>query len=194
MTRKRYPVIGDDFTADCFDPVATVNQLIDTLRWYGPFRFALNIRQLQAAIADIHADSADDIEAAVNSACEALSQWAQSVMRCDYYEYGCFDDAETFGFYVRAQAAINDAVAVAREFGHLMQAELSPAEFRQMIDRNKAEMSPGVCHSHDFCDANMIMFEACKKIKGDEFFPNTDENAALWNEAWEIAIEADFYK
>lgn len=46
------------------------------------------------------------------------------------------------------------------------------------------------CASHDHCDANMTMLAAWSDLRSDEFDPNSDEQAALWNAAWEIAFHA----
>src|SRR5271166_6338232 len=46
---------------------------------------------------------------------------------------------------------------MADTFTDLLRCELSADEFREMQVRNTAETSRGVCHSHDFLDANALM-------------------------------------
>jgi hypothetical protein len=66
-------------------------------------------------------------------------------------------------------------------------------DMRQVIARNRAELSPDVCHSHDFCDANMAMLEAVaafKDVAQDEV--DIDASLPLMNEAWDIAKATEF--
>ncbi|AZO29374.1 hypothetical protein [Mesorhizobium sp. M1B.F.Ca.ET.045.04.1.1] len=116
-------------------------------------------------------------------------------------------EREMFDFYRAVNAAaplpisvatIGDKIKLARAFGELVQAELRPFQFREMCDANKAEPeNSGVCHSHDYFDANMIMLEAFKATFGREpaFMENPDHAAdlELWNDAWAIAKAADFF-
>lgn len=96
---------------------------------------------------------------------------------------------------------IHDTIRLARAFGEQVQETLSRDEFRQVIDRNKGEpeRSP-ICHSHDFCDANMSMHDAFVATFGrnpldtpsaDNIMSDADEQ--LWNDAWAIAKAADFF-
>lgn len=63
---------------------------------------------------------------------------------------------------------------------------------RELIKRNKAR-TPGICHSHDFCDANMAMLEAWTELTGQECVDGEDEAACrAWNAAWDRAIETEF--
>ncbi len=47
-----------------------------------------------------------------------------------------------------------------------LKAELSQADFQELIRRNTSENDKRICHSYDFIDANAVMadaFEACFK-------------------------------
>lgn len=48
----------------------------------------------------------------------------------------------------------------------------------------------GICASHDFCDANMVMAEAFKVIVEAEPNVFNEDDAALWSEAWRMATPA----
>lgn len=50
---------------------------------------------------------------------------------------------------------------------------------------------PGICHFHDYCDANVFMAEAIKQVRGlkREVSLQSDRNLALWNAAWDRAHE-----
>lgn len=82
---------------------------------------------------------------------------------------------------------------LAREFGSVVQEWLKTADFREMNERNKMEENPSICHSHDFCDANMAMLEAWDRVVRTEYDMNTQTHDDLWNAAWTIAKAADFY-
>jgi len=96
-----------------------------------------------------------------------------------------------------APVSIHDKIGLAKLFGEQVQAALSPTQFRAMVDANKADdpLSP-VCHSHDYCDANVLMGAAWLDMFGSEF-PFADDAAdsdmELWNDAWAIAKAADFF-
>jgi hypothetical protein len=61
-----------------------------------------------------------------------------------------------------------------------------------VVERNKTKTkSHDVCHSHDFCDANMAMDTAMKKL-GMSTDLNDDTVLALVNAAWELAKKHNF--
>jgi hypothetical protein len=74
---------------------------------------------------------------------------------------------------------------IADTFVRLLRAELSPAAFAEMQRRNRTAPA-GVCASHDFCDANMVMLAA---FEAHELVPDMDD-PTLWNAAWERAMPA----
>lgn len=51
------------------------------------------------------------------------------------------------------------AEQLAREFSNSLKKILSKAEIVELVRRNREEISPNICHSHDFCDANMALHE-----------------------------------
>lgn len=92
---------------------------------------------------------------------------------------------------------INDTIKLARAFGEQIQGALSVTEFRAMIDANKAEGWDGpVCHTHDYCDANVYMEAAFVEAMGREpalLDEEIDADNELWNDAWVVAKAADFF-
>ena len=52
--------------------------------------------------------------------------------------------------------------------------------------------SPGVCHSHDYCDANMAMIEAYADLLGVPVadVDLSDSVQSLFNDAWAWAVPA----
>lgn len=86
---------------------------------------------------------------------------------------------------------------IARVFSRILREHLHDDDLSRVIKRNHKERAPDVCHSHDFCDANMLMNEAYCRIMGlsedDGFDANDPQQAALWNDAWALAKDRDFY-
>jgi hypothetical protein len=96
------------------------------------------------------------------------------------------------------ESNIAETIRLAREFGTLIQGALTVRQFRDVVDLNKTEPADSnVCHSHDFCDANMCMLEAFQNVFGREPGILTGEDdetdTRLWNDAWAIAKAADFF-
>jgi hypothetical protein len=75
-------------------------------------------------------------------------------------------------------------ILLAEKFTELLRATLSPAEFAEMADANANETDAGICHSHDYCDANQIMIDAIQALG------ITNKYCALhnmWSDAWTYA-------
>ena len=99
---------------------------------------------------------------------------------------------------------------LAREFSATLREWLRPDELAEVVDRNRAETDNYICHSHDFCDANMAMFQAMEttlNISSDSIWvaetiakeaneaiqnAETAPLMTVWNEAWEIAKRNEF--
>lgn len=88
--------------------------------------------------------------------------------------------------------ASREAVAsLAGRFADLLHDAMTPEQWGEMRRRNAFEAHPGVCHSHDFLDANTIMFAAGGGETGLFASPEdfSEEQAALWDSAWELAMQ-----
>ena len=61
------------------------------------------------------------------------------------------------------------------------------------VAANRLETRPGVCHTHDECDANMAMDAAMDRlgIKHDNM-GDSEELCELWNAAWDLAKKNHF--
>lgn len=100
-------------------------------------------------------------------------------------------------------ALIARAIAVALlawEFSESLKDYLTYNQLRETVTRNATEPAEsGVCHSHDYCDANMNMLEAFADLglpNPSEFVSTDDQYDAaisLWNDAWDIANRKQFY-
>lgn len=81
-------------------------------------------------------------------------------------------------------------VELAKEFAKTLQNWLGN-DLKKVVARNKRTGLPDVCASHDFCDANMAMYEAFMTAFGRELsFESGDEE--LVNAAWDAAKIAGF--
>ncbi|MDN7869816.1 hypothetical protein QZM26_10355 [Burkholderia multivorans] len=63
----------------------------------------------------------------------------------------------------------------------------------QIIDiiiSNRHEDNVGVCHSHDYFDANMLMLEVFEE---NNLSIEDESNHALWNEVWDLAKKNEFF-
>lgn len=80
---------------------------------------------------------------------------------------------------------------VAADFALALESEIGVDDLRMVVDRNSAEPSLHVCHSHDFCDANMLMAAAIKNRSGcdpaEEGRLLEERFFRLWNDAWDTA-------
>jgi hypothetical protein len=84
--------------------------------------------------------------------------------------------------------------ALARAFATELHAELGTDTLAEINRLNDAETDTGICHTHDFCDANQVMLDAWEKLMGAECSCDSTNDAenAVWNEAWSIASKANF--
>lgn len=70
---------------------------------------------------------------------------------------------------------MSPVIIIGHRFVRILRDELSPSDFAEMLSRNRHEPNPAVCHSHDFCDANVYMADA---------FGGHPMDAGVWNAAW----------
>lgn len=83
---------------------------------------------------------------------------------------------------------------LACDFTHRLAQQLDPAEWREMRISNRA-VEAGVCASHDFLDANMVMLAAWQATRTPAIVGNGDATALGLdldhvNAAWSIATRA----
>ncbi len=101
---------------------------------------------------------------------------------------------------------MNMRKTVATTFLELIKEYVGDENYAEICARNSAEQSLYICHTHDFCDANVFMAAAMhvhglctavditeeddKVIIGHErFLCARDEATAFWNETWDWAAE-----
>lgn len=86
--------------------------------------------------------------------------------------------------------------ALAEAFVKQLREQLTAEQFAEVVALNGIELNPDVCHSHDFCDANMVMDAAFKAFGIDPMeYGYTEEDGmsqevcGLWNSAWDRGKE-----
>lgn len=84
------------------------------------------------------------------------------------------------------------AERLAQEFSRILRRQLAPWQVRDAIRLNDLETNANVCHSHDYCDANMCMHEAGKNLELWDDDANVNDFADIWNEAWDLAKRSRF--
>lgn len=82
---------------------------------------------------------------------------------------------------------------VARSFCRAMAVEVGPQYLMQIVTKNRIA-DDGLCHSHDYCDANLVMDFALREngICVDWNLPMPDKVQGIYNAAWDAAKAAEF--
>jgi hypothetical protein len=89
---------------------------------------------------------------------------------------------------------MNQIQELADKFVRNLRESLTPEQFAEMCQKNSTpEYQGGVCASHDYVDANMVMLDAFEDVVGRRMVmdggdsPIEQADRALWNAAWEYA-------
>ena len=82
--------------------------------------------------------------------------------------------------------------SLARAFSANLRRDLT-AEQMAEVNRLNATADAGICHSHDFLDANVTMEEAWIAIFDRVPDIQSDADCALWGEAWDLAKANRFW-
>ncbi len=78
-------------------------------------------------------------------------------------------------------------ISIANSFSRLLRQHLHLDAMKHVVILNALEDDKSVCHTHDFCDANVHMINAFKSIMGREADSSSEEDINLINSAWDIA-------
>ena len=80
------------------------------------------------------------------------------------------------------------AKTLAKEFSVALNALLTPAQMCEVVLRNAQETHPTICHTHDFCDANVVLHEVFLSHGMDPADEGGMEKwGRLWDESWNLA-------
>lgn len=89
---------------------------------------------------------------------------------------------------------------LAREFSKQLEECIGGADMNALVDEttlNHEEIKRDkICYSHNYCDANMVMFDAFTNIIGrePEISMENDTDLRIMSEAWNRATEKVFFK
>ena len=82
---------------------------------------------------------------------------------------------------------------LAREFCHALHRHIGTVGVAKVVELNRREANVHICHSHDFCDANMTMLESWENtFPGLEMDLQDDDHLKAIHEAWTAAAKAEF--
>ena len=86
-----------------------------------------------------------------------------------------------------------DPTPLARMFCEGLHNVLTDQELHTIRHRNRHETEPGICHTHDFIDANLIMLAAWEHLDLPTRYgsPHPD-HYSLWGSAWQTAMDWGF--
>jgi hypothetical protein len=85
---------------------------------------------------------------------------------------------------------------IAREFSRILRAWIRDDLMAKIVELTRAETDAGICHTGDYVDSNMAMYEAMVNlgVMDDRGFDADDDAAvALWNASWDEAKKSLFY-
>jgi len=95
-----------------------------------------------------------------------------------------------------AATTLPEKEALAATFVRILRQTIGDEKYAKVVALNGVELNPDVCHSHDFCDANMVMDAAFHTFGVDPLeYGYTEEDGMsqevcdLWNAAWNRAKE-----
>jgi hypothetical protein len=82
---------------------------------------------------------------------------------------------------------------LALEFSQGLHAYLTPVQMSEVVERNRNEEDISVCHSHDFCDANVVLYDVFKRYGMDvATHRGLSKWADLWANVWALARAREF--
>lgn len=95
----------------------------------------------------------------------------------------------------RAEGDMTTTVeTLAKEFSQALHSVLTPAQMSEVVSRNAQETHPSICHTHDFCDANVVLYEVFLSHGMDPADEGgMDKWGHLWDEAWNLAKAREFH-
>jgi hypothetical protein len=115
--------------------------------------------------------------------------------RIDELELRLYEWALTERLWEDYDAEEATAILMGVEFAERLERAIGYENFAAMREANAAEPNDNVCHSHDYCDANVIMDEAVTTVMRRNGIPvdeidwtmKGDERIGLMNRAWAAA-------
>jgi hypothetical protein len=76
---------------------------------------------------------------------------------------------------------------VSNEFTYLIQSHLNSSKLKELRTLN-SQAEDNVCFTHDFCDPNEFMYQACEQF----YILHTNFDSEIWNNAWKESRRCNF--
>jgi hypothetical protein len=76
---------------------------------------------------------------------------------------------------------------IAAAFLDKLKLEIGDENFASCCRLNKAQSDASICHSHDFCDANMVMAAVFTDLTDKEPDVQDDALRQIWNASWDLS-------
>lgn len=120
---------------------------------------------------------------------------------------GCYNDAEhiyEFGEPMSELEAKLQVMAlfvpsakstyerISDAFSKEVQEALTPEQIAEVIAKNNTDEYQGVCATHDYVDANMLMDAAFKSVTKREIDLQNKNDVELWGWAWNLSKNRSF--
>lgn len=130
------------------------------------------------------------------------SGWTLLIMRDEWFteteEPSKIQLDQLYDWYRSECCDIQPVESLARAFAERLVFGLGDDTLREIAIKERDHHIDGCCHSHDYCDANVIMAEAFKAVIGRETDDNDEGEMSqmdidLWNEAWDLARKNLFW-
>ena len=80
---------------------------------------------------------------------------------------------------------------VSKRFSELIREELT-SDLSKAIVLNRDETDEFICHTQDFCDANMLMDQAIMEVLGRKFNLHASLDLHIWDRAWHLSKINEF--
>ena len=84
----------------------------------------------------------------------------------------------------------SDVEKLSIQFSEDLLTDIGYANLKKAVELNHWDKDKNICHTHDFCDSNMIMLGAFESVFNRE--PTTDADSFLMDQAWTEAKDFDF--
>jgi hypothetical protein len=119
----------------------------------------------------------------------SLDQKVAKAMGLPFKHEASTDEGQSEDFPIKEIEFDFQTVAeLSRQFLIALRESVSDDDYQKIVALNKAEADPGICHSHDFTDANMVMARAFTAVTKTETDLRSTSQANLWSRAWAQAV------
>lgn len=125
--------------------------------------------------------------AGTNGKGQKMDSWVCWTHAINGWKWAVMDGAKMVADGAESSEYAAKRNAIATLFVEQLRADLTVEQFAEMQNLN-AVADKGICHSHDYCNANEVMAPAFAQVVGREIDLQSDADRGLWNDAWAYAM------